>query len=226
VVGLVLRFDSADTMLKDLMNKLNNSETLHYPLALRFKLLAISNQFELLDGQGQMLGYVRQPWAKIREAVSVFSDKQQAHLLFTIKADRILDFGARYAIATAEGSALGELKREAVKSFFKASYRLVVHETGEAGAREYTIVETNPWIKVIDGLLAEVPVLGVVTNYFLHPRYAVLNQQAQELLEVRKRPSFFERKFSLNALPAMAGHDEKTIVLACLMMILLEAKRG
>jgi hypothetical protein len=66
-----------------------NSSMLSYPLTLRFKLVAISNQFELRDGQDQLLGYVRQPWAKIREAVSVFSDAQQSQLLYTIKADRM-----------------------------------------------------------------------------------------------------------------------------------------
>ncbi len=208
------------------MTSLRDPAALQYPLTLRFKLLAISNQFELKDGQDHLLGYVRQPWAKIREAVSVFADSQQSQLLFTIKADRILDFGARYAIANAEGKELGELKREAVKSFFKASYRLDVLRPDGSGKTEYTIIETNPWIKVLDGLLAEVPIVGMVTNYFLHPRYAVLDARGKELLEIRKRPSFFERKFSLQALPDMAGAEEKTIVLASLMMILLEAKRG
>jgi uncharacterized protein YxjI len=217
------------------MADLLNASTLTYPLTLRFKLVAISNQFELRDGQHQLLGYVRQPWAKIREAVSVFSDTQQSQLLYTVKADRILDFGAKYAIANAHGQILGELKREAVKSFFKASYSLAIHRTSPDGfgassgvnsLAQYSISETNPWVKVLDGLLSEIPVIGMLTNYFMHPRYAVKDASGRELLEIRKRPSFFERKFELQALEGLGRNDEKAMVLACLMMILLESKRG
>jgi hypothetical protein len=121
---------------------------------------------------------------------------------------------------------LGELKREVVKSFFKASYSLSIQGTKATQITSYSISETNPWVKVLDGLLSEVPVIGVLTNYFMHPRYAVIDASGRELLEIRKRPSFFERKFELRGLEGLAGTDEKTMVLASLMMILLESKRG
>jgi hypothetical protein len=217
------------------MSDLLGNTPLAYPLTLRFKLIAISNQFELVDQRGQTLGFVKQPWAKIKEAVSVYRDDTMKTLLFTIKADRILDLRAKYTIADAQGNVIGELQRHMVKSWFKSTYSLTVAQGGsdggfgKAGAATnvaYSVTETNPWIKVFDSLISEIPILGSLAGYFLHPRYAVLDASRTERLEIRKRPSLFERKFDITALGGLQPGAEKALVLAALMMILLESKRG
>ncbi len=217
------------------MSDLLGGTTLAYPLTLRFKLIAISNQFELIDNQGKVLGYVKQPWTKIKEAVSVYQSAKMDTLLFTIKADRILDLRAKYIIADAQGRMMGELQRHMVKSWFKSTYSLSVVQSrsdGEFGrshvtaSASYTVTETNPWVKVLDSLISEIPVIGAVAGYLLHPRYAVVDASGTERLEIRKRPSFFERKFDITALEGLEPHAEKPLVLAALMMILLESKRG
>ncbi len=217
------------------MSGLLDNTPLAYPLTLRFKLIAISNQFELVDQQGQTIGFVKQPWAKIKEAVSVYQNTKMDTLLFTIKADRILDLRAKYTIADAQGRVMGELQRHMVKSWFKSTYSLTVAQSGLQGGFErssvasqasYTITETNPWIKVLDSLISEIPVIGAIAGYLLHPRYAVLDASGTERLEIRKRPSFFERRFDLTALAGLEPSAERPLVLAALMMILLESKRG
>jgi uncharacterized protein YxjI len=217
------------------MSDLSGNTPLAYPLTLRFKLIAISNQFELIDHQGQALGYVKQPWTKIKEAVSVFRNDKMDALLYTIKADRILDFRAKYTIADAQGRPIGELQRHMVKSWFKSTYSLTVAQSGSDGGfgrssvasqAAYTVTETNPWVKVLDSLISEIPFIGAIAGYFLHPRYAIQDSSGVERLEIRKRPSFFERKFDITALPGLDPIAEKPLVLAALMMILLESKRG
>ncbi len=221
------------------MSDLLGSTALAYPLTLRFKLIAISNQFELIDHQGQILGYVKQPWAKIKEAVSVYKSDKMDALLFTIKADRILDLRAKYTIADAQGRVMGELQRHMVKSWFKSTYSLSIvqsssddgfgrsHVTSNAATDvTYTVTETNPWVKVLDSLISEIPFIGALAGFLLHPRYAVVDASGTERLEIRKRPSFFERKFDITALEGLEPGAEKPLVLAALMMILLESKRG
>lgn len=194
---------------------------IQFPLSVRFKLLALSHQFELIDAQGQCLGYVKQPWLKLKEAVTVYSNANMDGVLYTINADRILDISAHYNIATAQGIALGELQRHGLKSFFKAHYELHIAEQCT-----YTIQETNPWVKVIDSFLGEIPILGFLSNYFFHPRYALIDTAGQECLVVQKQASFFERVFKIESCPVLSSSHENTAVLASLMMILLESKRG
>jgi hypothetical protein len=194
---------------------------LAYPLTLSFKLLALSHQFELIDAKGHCIAYVKQPWLKLKEAVTVYTDSSMKTALYTINADRILDISAKYNIATAQGTALGQLQRHGLKSFVKAHYELHV-----AGNKAFTLRETNPWIKVFDNLLGQIPIIGFLTGYFLHPRYALSDLADNEVLEVKKIPSLIERRFKISALTSMPSGQENTGVLACLMMILLESHRG
>jgi hypothetical protein len=194
---------------------------LAYPLTLSFKLLALSHQFELLDANGHCIAYVKQPWLKIKEAVTVYTDSDMNTALYTINADRIIDIFAKYNISTAQGTDLGQLQRHGVKSFFKAHYELHI-----GGVKAFTLQETNPWVKVIDNVLGQLPIIGFLTNYFFHPRYALSDLSEREVLEVKKVPSLFERKFKINALSPIAANTENAGVLACLMMILLESNRG
>ncbi len=197
------------------------SPTIAFPLTLTFKFLALSHQFELLDANGKCIGYVKQPWMKLKEAVTVYTDSSMNTALYTIDADRIIDISAKYNIATAQGTALGQLQRHGLKSFVKAHYELHI-----AGSKAFTLQETNPWVKVLDNFVGQIPIIGFLTAYFFHPRYALSDLAEREVLEIKKVPSFFERKFKIGSLAPMAHGQENTGVLACLMMILLESHRG
>jgi hypothetical protein len=194
---------------------------LAYPLTLSFKLLALSHQFELIDAKGNCIAYVKQPWLKLKEAVTVYTDSGMNTALYTINADRIIDIFGKYNIATAQGTDLGQLQRHGMKSFLKAHYELHI-----AGTKTYTLQETNPWVKVLDNLLGQLPIIGFLTNYFFHPRYALIDLTEREVLEIKKVPSLFERKFRIDAVSPMTAEHENAGVLACLMMILLESNRG
>ena len=67
-----------------------------YPLNLSFKLLAIAQQITGTDAAGQVVFYVKQKAFKLKEAVTVFADVEQTKPMYTIKADRVIDFSARY----------------------------------------------------------------------------------------------------------------------------------
>lgn len=192
-----------------------------FPLTLSFKLLALSHQFELIDAKGQCIAYVKQPWLKLKEAVTVYTNSSMSTVIYTIQADRMLDISACYDIATAQGAPLGQLQRHGMKSFFKAHYELHINH-----AKAYTLQETNPWVKMLDGLLGQVPIVGMLTGYFFHPRYALINNAGNEVMAFTKVPSLFERRFEITALQASAAGHENACLLACLMTVLLESNRG
>ena len=81
--------------------------------------------------------------------------------------------------------------------------------------------------EVLDGLLGEVPVLGMFTGYFLHPAYRITRAGSEApVMRIVKRPALFEGVFRLEA-PAIAGEEEaELLVLSTLMILLLERSRG
>ena len=194
---------------------------LSYPLQLTFKIVAIAPQISVTDATGTLLLYVKQKAFKLREAVTVFADREQTRPLYTISADRLLDFSARYHVATAAGEPVGVVQRQGMRSFWKAHY-----EVERDGATVLAMREENPWVKVADGLFGEIPLLGALSGYLFHPAYLVTRPDGTAVLRARKQAAFFEGRYELTQLAELSQEDQELGLLAVLMLLLLERERG
>ncbi len=195
---------------------------MNYPLQLSFKLLAIAQQVSMVDASGAQIAYVKQKAFKLKEDVQVFADKEQTRLLFTIKADRILDFNARYQFADAQGNPLGSIKRQGMKSLWKTHYDIM----DQSDMVVMSVREENAWVKVWDALLGEVPILGMFTGYLFNPAYLITRPDGSLILRLAKKPAFFEGKFELQKKGEPTPDEETRALLGMLMMLLLERSKG
>lgn len=193
-----------------------------FPLSLRFKLLAVASQIEVTDAQGGSVFYVRQKAFKLKEAVTIYRDSTQEHVLFRIAADRVLDISAQYAITDQSGAAIGVLQRHGMRSLWRAHY-----EVHQAGHPLFVIREENPWTKVFDAIFGNIPVLGLFAGYLFHPAY-LLSPSNDEgpILRVTKEPALFEGRFRIDAVTPLTGGPAELAVVAVLMMLLLERATG
>lgn len=195
---------------------------MQYPLQLRFKLLALASQIYVSEPNGNVVFYVKQKAFKLKEDITVFGDESQTRPLFSLKADRVIDFSANYHFTDATGQSIGGIKRQGMKSLWKAHYDISDPE----GQVLMTITEENPWIKVLDAILSEFGIIGLLAGYFLHPSYVITTVGGQPVMRLQKKRSFAERRFEVDKLAEMQTHDEARAVLGSLMMILLERRRG
>ncbi len=195
---------------------------MRFPLDLRFTTFAIAPQISAIDASGALLLHVRQAAFKLKEAVTVFQDAQQTRPLYRITADRVLDISANYRIDADGGNPLGVLHREGMRSLWRAHY-----EISRGGAPLFSIREENPWVKVLDGLLGEIPVLGFFTGYFFHPAYRVSRAGTEiPVMRAVKQPAFWEGRYTIERVQDLPPADETLAVLAVFMMLLLERHRG
>ncbi len=195
---------------------------MQYPLQLRFKLLAIASQIYISEPDGDLVFYVKQKAFKLKEDITVFGDEAQSRPLYHIKADRIIDWSANYHFTDAQGQPAGGVKRHGMKSIWKANYDI----SDQDGQVLMTITEENPWIKVLDALLSEIAIVGLLVGYFLHPSYLITTSGGEPVMRLKKVRSLVERRFEIDKLAEMQPHDEARAVLGALMMILLERGRG
>lgn len=199
---------------------------MRFPLTLEFKILAFAPQITVRDADGAELFYVHQKLFKLKEQIKVYRDSSKSELAYGIAADRVLDFSASYAFTEPSGRQVGSVKRSGMKSLWRAHY-VVTDVTGQPALK---IEEENPVVKLLDALLDQVPILGMFTGYFLHPRYVVAEHATNHpVLRVTKRRSLVERRFHVAAEPGAAtlsGEAETAAVLAILTMALLERSRG
>lgn len=194
---------------------------MQYPLSLSFKVLAFAPQIFITDASGKGVLYVRQKALKFKEEIEVYTDDSKAKLLYHIKADRIIDFGATYHFTLADGTPVGSVKRQGMKSLWRSQYDI---QSDGGGAPEFQIREKNPWIKVLDGLVSDIPFVGM----FINPTYevSVPGKEDQPLLSIIKKPAMFEGKFEIVQHQPLEVIDEYRVLLSVLMMILLERSRG
>jgi hypothetical protein len=198
---------------------------LQYPLHLRFKLVALAPQIYITDHTGQEILFVRQKVLALKEDVRVFSDSSQSREVYRIGADRILDFSARYHFTdSVTGRPLGSIKHKGLRSIWQATY--LISDTNER--ETHTIIEDNPWVKVADFFLSEIPIVGMFSGYFLHPTYTAMRLDTnQPVMRLAKKPAFFERFFDIEKLDNSLSEDEERLLLLSFMMkIQLERSRG
>ena len=194
---------------------------MNFPLDLSFKKVALNPQVKVSDASGQVVLYTKQKAFKLKEAVTVFADVEQTRPLYTINADRVLDFNAKYNIADTAGRHLGAVARKGRKSLWRAQY-----EVTDGGGRAMTIQEENGWVKVGDALFGEIPLLGIFSGYIFNPSYLLTDAAGAPLMRLSKQPAFMEGKFRVERLAQMSEPDETRAVLSFLMMVLLERRRG
>lgn len=197
---------------------------MQFPLTLNFKIVALAPQIYVRDAAGREILYVKQKLLKLKEKVRVFSDSSQSQQVYEINADRWLDWSARYTFTDGMGVTVGSVSRRGMRSLWKATYEIA----DATGQPILVLEEANPWAKVLDAFLGEIPILGIFTGYFIHPKYDVKRASSgQPALHVTKSRSFLESRFEIeNTGGPLAPHEEIPAVLGLLMMVLLERQRG
>lgn len=187
-----------------------------FPLKLSFKIFTFVPQFTVTDANDKILCYVRQKLFKLKEKISVFSDTERQNQIFTINADRIIDFSARYHFTDMQQRSLGSVKRKGMKSLWRASYEIYDGEMHVANIREKSV-----FIRFLDSYL------GICSGLLFHPTYIVTRNDGTEIMSMRKMPSLFEGKFLIEKFGEFQNDQEETrILLSLLLLGLLERVRG
>ena len=196
--------------------------SMQFPLLLTFKVTTLSNDFVATDATGNTIAYVRQKMLRLLEEVQVFNNESRSELNYTIRANRWLDFNSTYTFTNRTGYEVGRIVRKGWASLWKAHYEIF----DEKQQSDLIIREENPWAKIFDSMLGEIPLLGILSGYLFHPSYIVTRPNGTEVVRLTKQPSFWGRKFNVDKLAIFESGEEERIVLGLMMMILLERQRG
>jgi hypothetical protein len=194
---------------------------LSYPLDLSFKIATIGTRIKVKDATGRRVAHVRKKKFKLKEEVGVYTDEDQSRLLFRMKADRMLDFSARYAISGPDGHPIGAVGRRGMKSLWSSAYVLDDAYGTEAGS----IREENPWTKVLDGVMESLPLGDALGGLFFNPAY-LAELYGKDVLRIRKQPSVLESSFRIDKLADLSDDEENLLLAGIIMVVLLERDRG
>ncbi len=195
---------------------------LQFPLNFTFRITTLSNDFVAQDVNGNTVAYVRQKMLKLLEEVQVFNNESRSEVNYIIRANRWLDFTATYTFTNRMGYEIGRIVRKGWASLWKAHYEIL----DDKQQSDFVIREENPWAKIFDSMLGEVPFLGLLSGYLFHPAYIVMRPNESVVVRLVKEPSFWGRKFTVSKLAELKTDEEERVVLGLMMLILLERQRG
>ena len=193
-----------------------------YPLKFEFKVLALAPQFSVRDASGQEIFYVHQKLFKLKEDISVFSNKSKSELLYKVKADKWIDWSTSYTFSSAHGDFLGRVGRKGMRSLWKATYDIF----DQNNRQDFSIQESNGLVKIMDGMFGNIPVLGLFTGYIFNPKYQIDNEKGHHVATFSKESSLLGTSFKLDGMHGLSKDEELRIVLSLIMMVLLERARG
>lgn len=195
---------------------------LKFPIHFSFKIGTLANDFTAKDADGRTIAYVKQKMFKLKEAITIYSDENKTKVDYTIAANKWLDFSAAYGFKDAQGQNIGKVARKGWASIWKANYEII----DQHDKLQYRVSESNPWVKVLDSILGEIPILSFFTGYLFNPTYDVKDLKDQVIVKLKKEPSFFGKEFKLELIKPIDNDDDDRIMLGLMMMILLERRRG
>ena len=196
---------------------------IQYPLTLSFKVLALASQATVTDASGRTVLYTKQKMFKFREHVEIWTDKSQGTRLAEIKANKVIDWSARYFSTDAQGGEIGSVGRRGWRSIWKAHY-----ETFNPGDNvpDFSIQEENAWTKVLDAIFSDLPIVGMFSGYVFHPSYIATRASSGPAMRMTKQAAFWEGRFQIDKLSEMTPREELNLVLSFMMLVLLERRRG
>ncbi|WP_159023357.1 hypothetical protein [Formosa sp. L2A11] len=197
-------------------------QDIKFPVTFEFKISTLANDFTAKDSSGKPIAYVRQKMFKLKEDISIFNDDSKSKLNYKIKADKWLDFSTAYSFYDDKDNEFGKVVRKGWKSLWNAHYEII----DQHQKQQYIINEKNPLIKVLDSLIGEVPVLSFFTGYLFNPTYLVKNTSGKTIVELKKLKSFFGKNFEVSKVGELDSDDDDRVMLALMMFVLLERRRG
>ncbi len=194
-----------------------------YPITATFRIITLSPEVQVKNARGELLMQVKQKLLTLREDTTVYGDLEKTRALYRIKADRVIGFRAVHRITRlSNDQPVGSVKAAGLRSIWKTHYDV----TDEKDNQLFYIQEENPWIKVLDFFIEEVPVIGFLLSTFIQPSYLLKDAAGTAHYRIVKRRSFVERNFTLEKLENTGDFPAELVALALIQCIFLERSRG
>ncbi|WBX75990.1 hypothetical protein PG911_15285 [Tenacibaculum ovolyticum] len=197
-------------------------QNIHFPVNFEFKTSSLANDFTATDSSSKTIAYVRQKMFKLKEDISVYDNETKSKINYKIKADKWLDFSTAYSFSDDKGLEFGKVVRKGWRSIWNVHYQII----DQHQKQQYVINEENPWVKVLDSLLGEIPILNFFTGYFFNPTYLVKDMQGKTIVKLKKLKSFLGKSFEVSKVAELDNDDDDRVMLALMMFVLLERRRG
>jgi uncharacterized protein YxjI len=192
-----------------------------YPITYNFKRIALANKVTARNSKGEVILYAHQKMLKLREKILIYSDAEKTDSVGELNADKIIDFSPEQTFTDKNGTVVLKVKRNGRRSIWHADYEIKDAE----GRVCFRVKEKDAWVKVMNAVLTDIPILGIFGGYFFNPKYNIFDENNVVVGEISKEPAFFESNYTLNV-ENPAINNVNLLPVATMTVITRERMRG
>lgn len=191
------------------------------------RITAFVNQYAVYnaaaDGsKGEMVAYAQQKRIKIKEKILFYSDKQKQNLLFTLRAEKIMDIHGRYLVEDANGQLIGMFRKDFTKSLLSSTW----HILDKNDTVTLTVTESNQALAALRRFVGFIPIVGGFADLFmLFFRYHFSLIQNGREVGMYKKTTLFRDHYLLSLEDeAFAGQDTRVLAAQAVALDALQSR--
>lgn len=165
--------------------------------------------FKVQDGNGNLVFSAKQEITKLRTELRVYLDGIQKEEFLTIKTPNIADIGATYNVHdTSADTAVGAVKRRALKSFVRDEWVFLSDEGAEIGR----LTESSMPGAILGRIISFIPIIGDIIP--IPKRFAILSADGREVAQIRRHVNPLVIKHSLTIIELEPSIDPRLLIAA------------
>lgn len=129
-------------------------------LVVQQKITAFVNRYAIYaataDGKtGALQAFAQQKRIALKEKISFYDSEARTNLIFTLRAEKVLDVHGRYIVEDANGNFIGAFKKEFKQSLLISTWSLLAND-----APRLTVAESNVALALIRRFGGWIPIVG------------------------------------------------------------------
>lgn len=161
------------------------------------KITAFVNRYQIYnthdDGsKNQLVGFAEQKRLTFKEKVTFYKDATKKEVVFSFRAEKVLDVHGRYFVEDAEGRVIGAFKKQFGRSLINSTWDIL----GDDGQPAITISENNLALAIIRRFGGWIPLVGefieIITAFFRY-HFVFKTPDGGKVGMYRKTTLFFDR---------------------------------
>lgn len=132
------------------------------------KITAFTNKYAVYavtpDGvKGDLIAFAQQKRLAFKEKVMFYSDEAKTQLVFTFRAEKVMDVHGRYFVEDPSGQLLGSFKKDFAKSLLNSTW-LMLDTSGET---KIVISESNKMLAILRRFAGLIPIVGELVDILM-----------------------------------------------------------
>lgn len=186
----------------------------------RYVVFAVNQQAE----KGAVTAFVEQKRLALKEKVSFYSDESKKDILFTFRAEKVLDIHGRYIVEDARGNFIGAFKKEFTRSLLNSTWNILDKD----GNPSLTITESNQFLAAARRFAGFIPIVGELVDIillFFRYHFTFTKAGASETVGKYQKTTLFRDHYLLSMDDDVYGaHDWRVLAAMAVALDALQSR--